>query len=233
MDNQQRYREILEQAHEQMAAAAVDALPEMVGGAAAAQLTNERQELSHVIQRFQQEGSPQESSDSPAATTTAVAEEPTDPGLMGRLSNAISTCRRTRQEVSLALLEVEDYDGLLLKLGPERLGDIMRSLETAIYANSDYECDCLLATDARYAVILPQCDRQQTVATAKRFLEEIPKWVATYTGGVVELQCSAGIATLAAPSSNFLPQNLVDAAERCLFATQASGGRIVKSIDLW
>jgi GGDEF domain-containing protein len=149
------------------------------------------------------------------------------------LSQAIFSCRRTRQEVSLALLEVDDYDGLLLRIGPERVGDIMRSMETAIYANCDHECDCLLATDSRYAVILPQCDRQQTVATAKRFLEEIPRWVTAHTGGAVDLQCSAGIATLASPSSNFLPQNLVDAAERCLFATQASGGRIVKSIDLW
>jgi HD-like signal output (HDOD) protein/GGDEF domain-containing protein len=233
MDNQQRYREILEEAHEQMAAAAVDALPEMVAGAASAVLTNERQELSQAVQRFQQGGSPRESSDSSAATTTAVTQDTTDPGLLGRLSQAISTCRRTHQEVSLALLEVDDFDDLLLRLGPERVGDIMRSMETAIYANSDHECDCLLATDSRYAVILPQCDRQQTVATAKRFLQEIPRWVTAHTRGAVDLQCSVGIATLATPSSNFLPQNLVDAAERCLFATQASGGRIVKSIDLW
>jgi HD-like signal output (HDOD) protein/GGDEF domain-containing protein len=240
MDKQQRYREILEQAHQQMAAAAEDALPEMVA-TTEDNLVTERQQLSQALEQFQSRTSlPPDNIVSPLtprgsdlkADVTAVQQD-IDPGLLGRLAQVITACRRTHQEVSLALLEVEDYEGLLLSLGAQRTSDLMRSMSTTIYANTDHECDCLMATDSRYAVILPQCDRQQSVTTAKRLLEEIPRWAAVQTDGSVDLQCTAGIATLAAPSANFPPQNLVDAAERCLFASQASGGRIVKSIDLW
>jgi GGDEF domain-containing protein len=135
--------------------------------------------------------------------------------------------------VSLALIEVDEYDGLLLALGPDRVAELMRAMETTIYANADDECDCLLATDSRYAVIFPQCDRQQAVTATTKLLAEIPRWAASPANGSADLQCSAGVATLAAASSNFPPQDLVAAAERCLFAAQASGGRFVKSIDLW
>jgi GGDEF domain-containing protein len=241
LDHQQSYREILEQAHQQMATVAVDALPEMVG-AAPCSLVDQQRQVSSALLQFQSRHTPlgQKGADeathpaSDSLTSETVAVQPTaDPGLLGRLALAINTCRRTRGEVSLALVEVDDYDGLLLSLGPERVADIVRSMETAIYANTDDQCDCLLATDSRYAIILPHCDRPRAVSATRWLLEEIPRWAEAHTGRSIDLHCSAGVATLATPGSNYPPQQLNAAAERCLFAAQASGGRLVKSIDLW
>ena len=44
---------------------------------------------------------------------------------------------------------------------------------------------------------------------------------------------SAGLATLAVPTCNFPTQELIDAAERCLFGAQASGGSTFKSLDIY
>ncbi len=59
LDNQQRYREILEQAYHQMALAAVDALPEMVGTACDTTLANERQQLTNALEQFRQGPAPE------------------------------------------------------------------------------------------------------------------------------------------------------------------------------
>ena len=42
---------------------------------------------------------------------------------------------------------------------------------------------------------------------------------------------SAGLATLTVPPKNFPPETLIDAAERCLYGAQISGG-VIKSISL-
>jgi hypothetical protein len=35
------------------------------------------------------------------------------------------------------------------------------------------------------------------------------------------------------PSRNFRPEGLVEGAQRCLYASQASGGGVVKSIEIY
>jgi hypothetical protein len=46
-----------------------------------------------------------------------------------------------------------------------------------------------------------------------------------------EITLSAGVATLALPPKNYPPQQLIDAAHRCLGGAQLSGGGNVKSIE--
>ena len=46
-----------------------------------------------------------------------------------------------------------------------------------------------------------------------------------------EVSLSAGVATLALPPKNYPPQQLIDAAQRCLGGAQLSGGGNVKSIE--
>jgi hypothetical protein len=47
-----------------------------------------------------------------------------------------------------------------------------------------------------------------------------------------DLTLSGGLATIDFPPKNFAPQEMLDAAERCLGGAQLSGGDTVKSIAL-
>jgi hypothetical protein len=47
------------------------------------------------------------------------------------------------------------------------------------------------------------------------------------------LSVGVGAATVAAPTKNFPPGELFDGASRCLYGSQASGGTVVKSIEIY
>ena len=47
------------------------------------------------------------------------------------------------------------------------------------------------------------------------------------------LKLDVGVATVAQPPKNFPPRDLLDGAERCLYASHASGGGVVKSIEIY
>ena len=52
-------------------------------------------------------------------------------------------------------------------------------------------------------------------------------------GGVQQpVTLSVGVATLALPPKNFPAQDLLTAADRCLYGSRASGGGVVKSIEI-
>ena len=47
------------------------------------------------------------------------------------------------------------------------------------------------------------------------------------------LKLDVGVATVAQPPKNFPPRDLLDGADRCLYASHASGGGVVKSIEIY
>jgi PleD family two-component response regulator len=56
------------------------------------------------------------------------------------------------------------------------------------------------------------------------------------SAGVVQkeaLKLDIGVATVAQPPKNFPPRDLLDGADRCLYASHASGGGVVKSIEIY
>ena len=44
---------------------------------------------------------------------------------------------------------------------------------------------------------------------------------------------NTGVATVSLPPKNFHAQDLLDAADRCLYASRVSGGEIIKSIEIY
>ena len=87
--------------------------------------------------------------------------------------------------------------------------------------------------DTRYARVLRGVDRRDAVHIAKTMVSEIPKLVLRkLPEGAPECGLSAGIATLSLPPRNFPPSQLIEAAERCLYAAENAGGAAVNSIDL-
>ncbi len=47
------------------------------------------------------------------------------------------------------------------------------------------------------------------------------------------LKLDVGVATVAQAPKNFPPRDLLDGADRCLYASHASGGDVVKSIEIY
>jgi GGDEF domain-containing protein len=237
LDLQESYREILARAHAQMSQVAVDALPDMVGRGERHADAVDRQALSHAIDRFTQGLGP---TIIPAdhrqtiRSRRAAAADPAsyDPGLIGRVSAAITNCRARQRELSLVLLEIDDLAQLLIAQGPDQLPQILDAIPQGISALCDAPYDCLLIGEARWSILLQDCDRQQAVAVARTLVDHLPDWLLDQGKVTAPITTTAGVAALAAPTRNSHPEDLIDAAERCLFAAKSSGGPVVKSIDV-
>ena len=145
---------------------------------------------------------------------------------------AISRCRARQDELSVILLEIENYDDLALMKGPDRMMQITACLRQVIQSLSDTPCECMVVRDGRVAVILPGCERQQAVNLARLFSDAAPNWLCEHGQIDTPLSFSAGIASSATPTRSSRPEDLISAADRCLFAAKRSGGSVVKSIDV-
>lgn len=166
----------------------------------------------------------------PLTATDLVA----DPGLTGRIEAAINACRRGRSPLSLVLVEIDDFEQHLVHsslAGARRKTVRVQRLAVDIFGR---ESTLITLGDSRIAIILINCDRQQAIQDAKVLLAQ----AATHASGPGEkpgdlgLSVSAGIATLNTPPRNFLVRDLIEAAERCLYAAKLAGGSSVKSIDV-
>jgi diguanylate cyclase (GGDEF)-like protein len=145
---------------------------------------------------------------------------------------AISDCRARQDELSVILLEIEDYDDLLLTKGPDRMMQVTACLRQITQSLSDNACECMVVGDGRVAVILPGCERQQAVNLARVLSDAAPTWLCKHGKMDTPLSLSAGVASLATPTRSSRPEDLISAADRCLFAAKGSGGSVVKSIDV-
>ena len=253
VDQQQSFRDIMTRAHQQMSEAALDALPDLVGVGCGSSVSREQEALHDALDAYAQSYLNIAESAQPAAartprqqpaaatssamTPSAASKPPRhdrtfDPGLQGRIERAISACRSRQCELSLVLLEVDDYDHLLIMHGPDRTVRLMAAVKHAVEQLCDVACECVLVSDSRCAVVLPECDRQQAVALARTLLDAVPMWVLERGDVDTRIACSAGAATLAILTRSSRPEDLIDAADRCLFAARRSGGSVVKSIDV-
>jgi len=89
-------------------------------------------------------------------------------------------------------------------------------------------------TDARTAVILPDCERRQAVAFADGVIARLAHATRqdTASRGAPSTTLSVGAATQIAAPKNFDPSRLMESAERCLNAARACNISSVKSIEV-
>ncbi len=160
------------------------------------------------------------------------SESTCDPGLQGRIAVAITSCAARQRELSLALLELDNYENLLVMFGPDRLAELIRAMCRAIQTLSDLPCESLIVSDTRVAVVLPDCDRQQAVHLARTLNDAIPVWLLEQGEADLTLSFSIGISSLATPTRSSRPSALIEAADRCLFAARRTSGSVIKSIDV-
>ena len=234
IDQPQSYREILFAAHRQMANAAVDALPDMLR--AHDRMGPQREALQEALSQFTHGPAVPPAAARPPAqgppSTQSYPDASADPGLHGRLLAAMEACRARQRELSLALLEVDNYERMIVLHGPERMGHVVELMPRAVESLADIDCQSLVVADSQCAVVLPDCDRRQACELTCALLSRLPAWLTERGELSGPVSCSAGVATLARPWRGAGPQDLIAAADRCLFAARASGGRVVKSIDL-
>ena len=254
INNPLRYRDILADAQRAIAGIAPGAISELLTGSGAGadpahadrqMLTEAANELSHAAQSSSADLDATSSAPRrPVAVETTkpavatIQQQPaasptSDPGLAARLTNAISMARVRRCELSLVLLEVTNFDDLVVVAGPDATDAAVQALAPVLNALAGGNGAHLLISDYRYASVLLGYDRRRAVEFGRRLVQAAPPWSVAQRGFAVPMQCCAAIVSSTLPGRAYATDEFTEAAERCLFAARASGSGSVKSINLF
>ncbi len=165
------------------------------------------------------------------AALVADAESEDTSTLAAQLSEAIAWCRQQRVALSLMLAEVDDYPNMLFRVGAAQANRIMLIVEAACRKLTCDGSPIVAVRDGCLALMLLDCERREAVEVAHRLLSlvrELNEHVFPHCG----IGMSVGIAAVSLPSKNLRPEDLIEPANRCLFAAAAGGGEGIKSIEL-
>ncbi|WP_254513457.1 HDOD domain-containing protein [Anatilimnocola floriformis] len=253
-------QELLLAAHRRLAAITTEMVPELLAaqrqtddGAALEAILNTTRELQHTaasatrlhvehkLAERRADGAseirsplvPPRKPSTPPSTSSAAQKAAADPGLIGRLSGVLQTCRQQRTPVTLALLQIDHLSDAQFLCGvPTSLLFLERFRRHLAEATGGLG-PCLQLNSGHFALLWGDCTRSDALATLRTVQQSLPAWQEEcMPSDNVHLSLSAGVATLALPSRNFPPQELVTAAERCLDAAKLAGGNQLKSIEL-
>jgi HD-like signal output (HDOD) protein len=168
----------------------------------------------------------------PATTTSGCPTEvlTLDAPLLGMVSAAAQRCRQVRCSISLAVLAIDRYSDLLLQVGPAQATDLVHWLRISLTDWTGHRALATLAGESTCALVWEDCPRSDATELVRRALETAKAARKQPLGTRVEFTLSAGLATVEVLPRNFQPQQLIDAAQRCLSAAQLSGGDTLKSI---
>jgi len=152
--------------------------------------------------------------------------------LTDSIARAGDACRKKRQALSLILVAWDDASApveLDMRAWKAWVDDLSKSLSV--------RCEGLLhpvcLDQGPIAIVLSNCDRTTALGIARRLKEDFAGWAAPIgLDEPSERTCSLGVATHAMPPRNFVPGDLLLAAQRCLSAAGMAGGGMIKSIDL-
>ncbi len=186
-------------------------------------------------QRWDRQHAPHEPSRGDRATSATHPERSTGTVLLlRRLASAAERCRERRHELSLLLVEANDFDA---EADPDRTAavrDIRQAVSDACASLDPREVVMMPLPDGRTAVILLNCERRHAVEVATQMFshlntqgdyDEVP-------GSEFQVTASAGVATVSGVPKNFDPWRLWESAERCLNAAHYCGTSAVKSIEV-
>ena len=157
-----------------------------------------------------------------------------DPAFLGELTTVAASCRQARCALSLVLVAVDRFDDVVLARGVSGAEWVVGYLGEASRAAAPPGTICRRVRDDRFALLLPDCDRQGAVAFGNQLLAEMRRFAAPLPGQVrPSATVSVGIAAIAVAPKNFSPGDLIESAERCLHAARLSGGNVLKSIEIY
>jgi hypothetical protein len=141
------------------------------------------------------------------------------------------TCRSQRHPLSVVLLaigdstpQVNDSEGIISQWLDESCG-------------AELPPNALIERNAPWqrTIVLPSCDRQEAVRVANSLIRHVERLLerAVASGCPVQGVISAGVASVTLPSKSFHPMELLQTAERCLAAAQASETSVAKSLEIY
>ncbi len=174
-----------------------------------------------------------------AATLESACEDtPVDPimadaSLLNEIATSMHRCRSQRCEFSLSLLKLNQFEDFLVVAGIEEV-DVWRKLVAAIVDRlSDGLGRVLPCGEMSLAVLLDDHDRHQTVTLTRQILELVTSWsMRRECHQGIELTVSGGVASACVPPKSLPPQEIFQAARRCLLAASQGGGNAIKSIEV-
>ena len=157
----------------------------------------------------------------------------TDPGLIGRLTMVLQTCRQQRTPLTLVLLQVDHLTDAQFVCGVEPSLRFLERFRRHLAEATGGLGPCLQLHNGQFALLWGDCPRSEALGTLRSVQQQLPDWQdECLASDTVHLSLSAGVATIALPSRNFPPTDLITAAERCLDAALLQGGNVIKSIEL-
>jgi HD-like signal output (HDOD) protein/GGDEF domain-containing protein len=230
------YRDLLQRAHEQLADAAAEAVGDLVGQRSTPiapaddgqSLLEEFQELAAAAARVAHRPAP-----APQSRPAFCSADP-DLGLAGALAAAATACRQSRCPLSLLLIELDHREEVLSRVGSETLGHLRRFVESACRGLDHPGALCTPHSQAGFALILPDCDRGVAARLGNQLIDELRRLApGRRPDGRSAVSISVGAATVSLPPKNFPPRDLLVAAGRCLSGSRASGGGVLKSIEIY
>lgn len=155
-----------------------------------------------------------------------------DPGLLGQLRAMVAYCRAKRCGLSLLLADYHDVSSLLLLLGQDRFFQLQHFLVASCVSLEHPESICCPYGDTGCAWILPDCERETAVLYGHQLIDAVKNFRLAGQSNLAAV-AGVGIAFVAAPAPNFPAEDLLSAAQRCLFGSLASAGGVVKSIEIY
>jgi HD-like signal output (HDOD) protein/GGDEF domain-containing protein len=153
--------------------------------------------------------------------------------LAARVAAAVEACRNQRCPVSLVFVVIDRFSDLAVTAGIEPARQFVRWLENMCLRTCEGMGRVVPVGDARFALLLEDCDRSAAVRLARTLVDAARKHARLAEFDAMRAtKISIGVATLALPPRNFQESRLIEAARRCLQGAQASGGDTVKSIEM-
>jgi len=156
------------------------------------------------------------------------------PNLLDRLTGIVALCRPARRPLSLLLVKLSASDELLTTCGPQEIATLQQVLGKVCTKLDHPGAICLPHAEFGFALILPGAERQQAIDLGNDLIHTVR--TLAMSAGVAQqewLKLDVGVATVAQAPKNFPPRDLLDGADRCLYASHASGGGVVKSIEIY
>jgi len=249
------YRELLAQAHARLSDVAASAAAEMLyreqadanSPCEAAALSEEMRSLGAATARLAPRPiHPPAHAVSAAAVVEPPAAAAASPregqpasreaswSLLGQLAAAVPVCRQSHWPLSLLLVELGRTEELVLHHGLQGFHQLRSVVEKACRSVDHERTKCTAYGEAGFAVILLECDRQLAVRLGNQIIDRVARAaVGEPTAKHSTPGIGVGAATVSLPPKNFPAKDLLVAANRCLYGSHASGGGVVKSIEIY
>ncbi len=233
------YIQLLESAHSQLAAAAEQAAGDLLAGTDTPyhKLLGESRELATSLRSFVEgletkgatshrpphASSPLAPPFAPPAAASPIRglSATSQQRAVDQLATVVAACRQFRRPLSLLVVDPTP-------VGVPSQSSKMHKLLTSLCQEHHLPPASMIPLDeSAWALLLPGYERREAVSLAQQLVLDPAPWQAWAT------ELKVGIATVTVIAKGFEPARMLTAAEGCLSAAQASGGSLVKSIEVY